>query len=150
MERQIRTLRWILMVSIMGVGSYMAYQVGHFSLIAEYDITCISYVIGALFILGTVLTGYCHFCFNWKWTRVIKFIAAHEMTLGMIGTVIGFIYTLHTCFTVVDVTNTGALQAAVSKMSTGMGAALCTTAAGLIASLLLKLQLFNLSGDHNE
>jgi biopolymer transport protein ExbB/TolQ len=73
------------------------------------------------------------------------FVSDILLTLGMIGTVIGFIYMLGTSFQDFDPSNTVSLKQVLSKMGTGMSTALYTTAAGLVCSLFLKLQLFNLS-----
>ena len=63
--------------------------------------------------------------------------------LGMTGTVIGFISMLSICLKNVDVQNTLSMQVILSEMTTGMSTALVTTAAGLIFSLLLHIQIFN-------
>jgi biopolymer transport protein ExbB/TolQ len=65
------------------------------------------------------------------------------LTLGMIGTVAGFIYMLSSSFSEMDPQNVVSMQGVLAKMSCGMSTALYTTAAGLVCSLLLKLQLFN-------
>jgi hypothetical protein len=69
--------------------------------------------------------------------KVGWFFSDALMTLGMLGTVLGFIMMLEG-----DIT---AAKAALASMSKGMGVALYTTAAGVICGLLLKVQLFNLS-----
>jgi len=63
------------------------------------------------------------------------------LSLGMIGTVVGFIYMLTTVFIDLNVEDTASVQEALGMMATGMGTALWTTLVGLIASVLLKLQL---------
>ena len=72
------------------------------------------------------------------------------LTLGMIGTVIGFIYMLSTSFTNIAVNDLSKMAEAIISMGTGMSTALYTTASGLICSFLLKLQLYNLSVIINE
>ena len=67
------------------------------------------------------------------------------LTVGMIGTVAGFIFMLSTAFASIDVSNVASLQNVLSQMSAGMGTALYTTAAGLISSAFLKIQYFNFS-----
>jgi flagellar motor component MotA len=63
------------------------------------------------------------------------------LSLGMVGTVIGFIYMLSTMFTDINVQDINSVQYALGQMATGMGTALWTTLTGLICSILLKLQL---------
>lgn len=74
--------------------------------------------------------------FNFEW-----YISEMCVNLGMIGTVIGFIFMLSTAFIALDFENTETLQLALSSMAMGMGTALWTTLVGLICSVLLKIQL---------
>ena len=73
------------------------------------------------------------------------FVSDICLTLGMIGTVAGFIYMLSSSFANIDVSNVSSLQGVLSHMSAGMATALYTTAAGLVSSAFLKLQYFNYS-----
>jgi hypothetical protein len=71
------------------------------------------------------------------------FIAESCLALGMVGTVTGFLYMLGTTFENIDVSNTQTLQDALASMARGMSTALYTTLTGLIASLIIKIQLVN-------
>ncbi|UCE55537.1 MAG: MotA/TolQ/ExbB proton channel family protein, partial [Desulfobacterales bacterium] len=71
------------------------------------------------------------------------FVSDMLLTLGMIGTVAGFIYMLSSSFSEMDPQNAITMQGVLAKMGAGMSTALYTTAAGLVCSLLLKLQVFN-------
>ena len=75
------------------------------------------------------------------------FVSDFCLTLGMIGTVAGFIFMLSSSFANIDVSNVSSLQNVLSHMSAGMATALYTTAAGLISSAFLKLQYFNYSSE---
>jgi biopolymer transport protein ExbB/TolQ len=50
---------------------------------------------------------------------------------------------LDSSFSEMDPQNAISMQGVLAKMGVGMSTALYTTAAGLVCSLLLKLQLFN-------
>jgi len=50
---------------------------------------------------------------------------------------------LSTCLTGVSFQNVQSMQGVIGSMTSGMSTALVTTAAGLICSLILQLQLFN-------
>ena len=76
-----------------------------------------------------------------------RFVSDLCLTIGMIGTVAGFIYMLSSSFASIDVSNVSSLQGVLSHMSAGMATALYTTAAGLISSAFLKLQYFNYSAE---
>ena len=71
------------------------------------------------------------------------FIAESCLALGMVGTVTGFLYMLGTAFENIDITDATTLQDALSSMAKGMSTALYTTLTGLIASLIIKVQLVN-------
>ena len=67
------------------------------------------------------------------------------LTVGMIGTVLGFIFMLGATFASAGALTIPALQASLIKMGGGASAALYTTAAGLICGLLLRVQAFAVS-----
>lgn len=66
------------------------------------------------------------------------------LSIGMMGTVIGFIMML-SGFANVDVSNMTTVQDLIKGLGIGMSTALYTTLTGLICSALLKIQYFNLS-----
>ena len=66
------------------------------------------------------------------------------LTLGMIGTVAGFILMLGDSFSNIDTSNPETLKAALAAMAVGMSTALYTTLIGLICAQLTKVQLINL------
>uniref|UniRef100_A0A6M3K3B5 Putative MotA/TolQ/ExbB proton channel family protein n=1 Tax=viral metagenome TaxID=1070528 RepID=A0A6M3K3B5_9ZZZZ len=78
------------------------------------------------------------------------FVSDLLLTLGMIGTVVGFIYMLSTTFQQLDPSNIASMKGMIGKMGTGMGTALYTTASGLICSMLLRVQLYNMNQCINE
>lgn len=148
-------------------GSAMLYVNGAVDKVNQVDFTKISFGIYAIFVGFSVHTGIRTYKACKKDQLVMSdseshptisteefyelnrssqfgwFVADHLLTLGMIGTVLGFIFMLSTSFAGLGAVNTAVLQTALMKMSMGMSTALYTTAAGLICSLLLKLQLFN-------
>jgi hypothetical protein len=137
-------LRWWLMFTASCVGFYFAYDTGLVHSFLEKDSTNISLLIFSIFVLFTFIIGYDTYKASKKLTNNICaraktgwFFSDALMTLGMLGTVIGFIMMLNG-----DIT---AAKAALTSMSKGMGIALYTTAAGVTCGLLLKIQLFNLS-----
>jgi len=77
------------------------------------------------------------------------FVAESCLALGMVGTVTGFLYMLGTAFENIDITNATTLQDALASMARGMSTALYTTLTGLIASLVIKLQLVNYEVNEN-
>jgi flagellar motor component MotA len=69
------------------------------------------------------------------------FVSEMVITLGMIGTVIGFIYMLYSVFSNLNINDTYAIQESLTQMASGMGTALLTTLVGLVSSVLIKSQL---------
>ena len=69
------------------------------------------------------------------------FMSEILISLGMIGTVIGFIFMLHSVFGNLNISDTVAVQQSLGSMAKGMGTALLTTLVGLISSVLIKSQL---------
>jgi uncharacterized membrane protein len=69
------------------------------------------------------------------------------LTLGLIGTVAGFILMLAGAFTGINIANVSSVQQALASMAVGMSTALYTTLTGLITSTILKVQYFRLDQD---
>ena len=69
------------------------------------------------------------------------FVADLLLSLGLLGTVIGFIFMLGP-ISGLDASDQSAVKAALAAMSGGMAVALYTTMAGLIGGMLLKIQGF--------
>lgn len=149
-------LRWWLIFVSLCLGSMAAYHFDLFQLVNESDFTKISFLIYFLFIVYTIFIGSvtqkASKALNKKEFEILCrknehgwFVADILLSLGMIGTVVGFIFMLSTSFAGMSAENVKSLQAALSNMGAGMSTALYTTAAGLVCSLGLKIQLFNLS-----
>ena len=151
-------LRWWLLVTLMIVSFAGAFSSGIVQNVYDVDITKLSFLILTVLAVMSIKCG----IDTYKITLVKKFdtreFESHYakaelgwftsdlcLTLGMIGTVAGFIFMLSTSFASIDVSNISSLQNVLSKMSVGMATALYTTATGLISSAFLKLQYFSYS-----
>ena len=69
------------------------------------------------------------------------------LTMGLIGTVAGFILMLAGAFSGINISDVSSVQQALANMAVGMSTALYTTLTGLITSTLLKFQYFRLQQD---
>lgn len=153
-------LRWWITFTLICLATVVFFITGMVDRINEADVTKISFAIGLIFMYYTYRVG----LWNYKLSKVVEglharvviagaksfinrgwFAANILLDLGMIGTVIGFIYMLGTSFGNLAVANTANLKLALQSMGTGMATALYTTAAGLICSVLLKLQMHPLA-----
>ena len=148
-------LRWWLVFTVMCLGTTALYISGTIDKINQVDFTKISFLIYIIFFVFTTKIGVniyklckrdkmtdeyineCHHKNEAGW-----FVSDVLLSLGMIGTVVGFISMLGTSFSGISASDATSMQGALSTMGEGMGLALYTTISGLICSLLLKLQLF--------
>ena len=69
------------------------------------------------------------------------FIAESCISVGMIGTLIGFMLMLSSSLGNVDPSDIDSMKAVIGDMATGMSTALVTTLSGLVYSLFLKIQI---------
>lgn len=63
------------------------------------------------------------------------------LSLGMIGTLVGFLIVLGQAFLDIDPSNIESMKTAIVVLAKGMSTALVTTLTGLIVSVWMKLQL---------
>lgn len=145
-------LKWWLIFGMVIVASGICYGTGVHIQIYEKDASYLSFAILGLFYYMTLWCGYktwkasCAGCDVQKlgrWEEVGWFFADLCMGIGMTGTIIGFVMMLGQ-FDKVNVSNMSSVQTFIKTFGTGMATALYTTLIGLIASLVLKLQYFNL------
>lgn len=141
---------WWLFFWIQTVGYAIAAYFGVFHLMWAADFSKISFVIFAAHLIITIWLGFkthgkvkgVEFREDSGW-----FLAESMLTLGMIGTVVGFIYMIETTIgTLGAAVTVETLRSLVSGLAYGIGTALWTTLIGLIASLCLKVQLNNIEG----
>ena len=90
----------------------------------ENDITKLSWLILGLFFLFSLRLGYKLHLKKTFDTVQEWFVSETMLSIGMIGTVVGFIYMLTTVFTDINVDDTASVQDALAIMATGMGTAL--------------------------
>tara|TARA_Y100000031_G_C7951704_1_gene261822 strand:- start:70 stop:540 length:471 start_codon:yes stop_codon:yes gene_type:complete len=143
-----KLLKWwlIFCLTILGFGTLYYFNVH--SLLYYADVTKLSFLIIIIFMFTSIWIG--RKTYDLETTSVVDdtidvgwFVAESCLALGMVGTVTGFLYMLGTAFENIDVTNATTLQDALASMARGMSTALYTTLTGLIASLIIKVQLVN-------
>ena len=130
---------------LMIFGACVSWYFGFYQFIWEKDFTKISFLIIALFIANTISIGYKTYNHTAKRRfneyKMEWFFSDSVISLGMVGTIIGFIYMLFSVFVSIDVSNSEKMTEVLAEMSVGMSTALLTTLVGLISSIFLKLQL---------
>ncbi len=114
----------------------------HFGLVAHIfsvDLTYITYVIAVIHTIGTLLIGWC----IWKkidsFIDALWFVAEGQLSLGMIGTLIGFVIMLYSAFS--GGNDIAAIKESIVMIGVGMGIAIRATLLGLVSGYLIKAQL---------
>lgn len=132
------------------VGFGVAAHFGAYEFILANDWTRISFIILGIFAASNFYVGWCTYRVKQGMVFPVErygpawFTSDALLTLGMVGTLIGFLTVLSTAFGDIDVNNPESLKLVIGTLATGMGTALLTTLTGLVTSLVLKTQLVNL------
>ena len=144
-----KVLKWWLIFCLSIVAGYVAHIFGWTWEIYTKDTTKISVLIIGLYVIGSLFVG--KLSYDNSKNKLISerldvawFLSESMLSLGMIGTVAGFIFMLGDSFANIDATNPETLKAALTSMALGMSTALYTTLVGLVCSQTLKIQLVNL------
>jgi len=132
------------------VGILVAWQLGYVQHLFSVDATYLTFVIFGLWNISTLWlvvlsykvkngTRYDEARFGPIW-----FMSDAYVSIGMIGTLIGFIMVLSTAFGDIDPSEVEQLKGVLATLATGMGTALTTTLVGLTSSLITKSMLVTL------
>lgn len=138
-------LRWLLIVVPLAVIMFLAGQMGFYKELYLKDKSWLSYTTLVIFVLSTVWCGRMTYRMDDKHIEFGWFMSDQCLTLGMIGTVVGFLMMLTGGVDPAHAKDISSVQSILAKFSIGLSTALYTTLVGLICSMFLKLQLFNLA-----
>ena len=136
----VKFLFWWLLICLTSLFTYLMYD---FELLIPFytkDETMLTYFITILFVTTSCSIGYKNLVQS-KSYDIEWFISDIVLTLGMIGTIIGFILMLSGTFDTLQIADVESVRLLIASMSKGLYTALNTTLAGLISSALLKTQL---------
>ena len=154
-------LRWWLFISLTIILTFSFYYFGLFAEVWDKDRTKLSFLIMFLFFFTSIHCGKETIKvsnalegnvseneiknIDWRGNQEIGWVISDfVLTIGMIGTVSGFLLMLTGAFAGVDLNDEVAMKNVLEKMSKGMSTALYTTLFGLICGGLLKIQYFSL------
>jgi hypothetical protein len=149
-------LRWWLFILLVFLFNIFCLANGIFYSIWDNDITKLSFVILFLFCIQSIICGQQTWAIGFHQNNLLKidkikensevgwFMSDMFLSIGMIGTVIGFISMLGG-FSSLDVNNAETVQGLIKELGSGMSTALYTTLVGLVCSVFLKIQYFNLA-----
>ena len=134
-------LKWWTILCSSFLILFLSYHFGYLHQLYNADITKLSWIIIGLFFLLNIRLGF-QLHTNRRTGNNFDWLMSETMiSLGMVGTVVGFIYMLSTIFTDINLDDIRSVQDSLGIMATGMGTALWTTLIGLICSILYKTQL---------
>lgn len=160
-------LRWWLCWVLILVGTAIVYNLGGFCDIYLKDSSKLSFVIMAIFYVMSIWCGkvsyqVCQPLTKWSDDEANKIVLDKDkvknlerqeeigwfasdqcLTLGMIGTVAGFVQMLDG-FSQINVGDQSNIKTFLANMSFGMSTALYTTYVGLVCGMFLKLQCLNI------
>ena len=129
----------------------LALAVGQFqfdlmNLLYGADSTYLSFLLLAIAVSTSVALGVVRKTVRGSDNNMFWFLSDAVLSIGMVGTLFGFLLVLGSAFTDVDTTSTESMTAAIAVLAAGMSTALTTSLVGLVSSLWLKLQLVILEG----
>ena len=137
---------WYIQLCVNLIAFYLLYHYQIVHWVIANDVTYITSVIVAIYFSNLLLMG--HITKNIEPFKKIDrqyevpwFVSEQILGLGLLGTVIGFMYMLSGDLINTKLQDTDSVIKLMSTMSLSMGTALLTTATGLIASILLKSQI---------
>lgn len=135
---------WWILACLNATGAFWMWYFDVFAWIAAIDVTYITFIILLGYVLSFLYIGWIVKKDPYDIEDELEpvwFSSEQLLGLGMLGTVIGFMIMLSTQFIGVSITDTQSVLKLIQTMSVSMGTALVTTAAGLIASMALKMKL---------
>ena len=136
----VKFLFWWLLICLTSLFIYLMYDFGLLIPFYTKDETMLTYFITILFVTTSCSIGYKNLVQS-KSYDIEWFISDIVLTLGMIGTIVGFILMLSGTFETLQIADVESVRLLIASMSKGLYTALNTTLAGLISSALLKTQL---------
>lgn len=142
-------LRWILVNGSALALLNIFYYKGWLQLLWGADTYHLSKGIVLVFLFGWVCCSYSILTNKTKFSDLTRRVANSLITLGLIGTVIGFIIAL-SGINPNTASNASSIQTMISAMILGMGIALHTTLLGAILNLYLMINLWILNHAHQS
>ena len=154
-------LRWWIFTLAVGGLCFLVGWLGFFETLYHADISKLSFLILLIYSILSIRCGLLTYRYDSdvaksgkKMNDVKKYIlkslqpgwfwAEICLSIGMIGTIIGFIIMMASGLENIDFTNTEQTKVMIAELSRGMGTALYTTLIGLICAVLTRVQYFYL------
>lgn len=134
--------KWVVINSIVATLAVFAAFKGFFSFVINNDASYLSIVMFMLFAGFSIFMGKLSIAVDQKKLNdhdldIGWFASDQFLSLGLLGTVIGFCYMVSS-----SLVETKELSAIIGELKAGAATAVLTTIVGLVCSMLLQLQLF--------
>ena len=133
--------KWVAILTCTLFGFFVIHMFELWNALWNADQTKISFIILIAWLVSSLFVLYNIFKPNQANNDLLWFSAESMVSLGLIGTVSGFLIMLWSTFDGIDVSDIDSLTQSLNMMATGMSTALTTTLVGSISSLHLKVQL---------
>lgn len=118
-----------------------AAKFGLYQEIIGTDPTHITQLIAFIHILASLIIGWCIYQQHEPFSEALWYTAETQLSLGMIGTLIGFIIMLNSAFAHIASGDLDNIKNSIAMIGIGMGVAIRATLLGLISGVLIKAQL---------
>jgi len=131
----------VLMVFVLATGHF---YFGLFEFIQIYDQTMLTFVNIGILVSSHILLGWKYYTKQYTNNDMLYFMSESVISIGLIGTLSGFMIVLWAVFgpgVILDPSDTLAMTTALAMMAQGMSAALITSLSGIVASVIINLQI---------
>ncbi len=125
-----------------------AWHYGYVDYVLANDVTRLSVVIAAVFISASAYVGVLAGRGKPP-TKMLWFIAGSCTKLGLLGTVGGLMIMMSANFSDIGNPDVNVIEGVITAMISGMGTAMLTTLIGIMAAMMLEMQLVILGGEHD-
>ena len=142
--------RWIVVTCALALVFFVLQTNGVLLHVIDKDQTFISFGIMAIFLIAHFFILLAIRDHSEELEDRLWYIAESLISLGMVGTVIGFTIVFGDAFINLDIEKPETVQDLLITLGAGVGTALYTTLTGLVCSMVLKGELVFLVGEHNE
>lgn len=128
------------------LGGLISYAIAYYffdavEFLNQNDNTYISILIVCIGLIFTISLAFNYNRVSDGYSNVYWYFSDMVLSLGMIGTLIGFLIVLGQAFVDIDPSNIDSMKNAIIVLSSGMSTALVTTLTGLVVSVWMKMQL---------
>lgn len=144
-------LYWWLLNCLSVAGFYLLYDFNVLELLYLKDSTYITSLITLLFVCATASIGHKFKKLGINTSYHIEGFVSHcVITLGMIGTIVGFMIMLAGTVDNIQLADVEAVRKLLGSLTAGLYTAMNTTLVGLVTSLHIKTQFIILGIDRDE